>query len=119
MLRQSVAGNSKFRGIVFRNLGTPKRVISNFIPTWQIETPYSSPCKYGHPNDVTGGQKMVTQKKKVSFIFVLITWYPISYLTIAGYGFFWGGRLQVPTRHCDLVVPADWGWGRSNKSGHN
>jgi len=25
------------------------------------------------------------------------------------------GRLRVPTRCCDLVVPADWGWGRSNK----
>jgi len=40
-------------------------------------------------------------------------WYPISYLTIASYGFF--GRLRVPTRRCDLVVLADWGWGRSNK----
>ncbi len=29
--------------------------------------------------------------------------------------FFWGGRLRVPTRRCDLVVPVDWGWGRSNK----
>ena len=28
---------------------------------------------------------------------------------------FLGGRLRVPTRRCDLVVPADWGWGRSNK----
>ena len=24
-------------------------------------------------------------------------------------------RLRVPTRHCDLVVPADWGWGHGNK----
>jgi len=48
--------------------------------------------------------------------YVLIPWYPISYLMIAGYGFFGGGRLRVPTRRCDLVVPADWGWGRSNKS---
>jgi len=30
--------------------------------------------------------------------------------------FFFFGRLRVPTRHCDLVVPVDWGWGRSNKS---
>jgi len=30
--------------------------------------------------------------------------------------FFWGGRLRVPTRRCDLVVPVDWGWGRSNES---
>jgi len=29
--------------------------------------------------------------------------------------FFFFGRLRVPTRRCDLVVPADWRWGRSNK----
>jgi len=29
--------------------------------------------------------------------------------------FFFFGRLRVPTRRCDLVVPVDWGWGRSNK----
>ena len=28
--------------------------------------------------------------------------------------FFWG-RLRVPTRRCDLVVPADGGWGRGNE----
>ena len=39
-LRQSVAGNSTFRGIVFCNLGTPKTVISNFVTSRQIETPY-------------------------------------------------------------------------------
>ena len=38
---------------------------------------------------------------------VLIPWYPISYLTIASSGFLGGGRLRVPTRRCDLVVPAD------------
>jgi hypothetical protein len=65
MLRQSVAGNSTFRGIDFCNLGTPKTVMSNFVPVRQIETPYSSPCKYGLPNDVPGEQKTVTQKKKV------------------------------------------------------
>ena len=43
----------------------------------------------------------------------LIPWYPISYLTIAS-SVFLGGRLRVPTRRCDLVVPADGGWGRSN-----
>jgi hypothetical protein len=45
--------------------------------------------------------------------YVIIPWYPISNLMIASYGFFLG-RLKVPTRRCDLVVPADWGWGRSN-----
>ena len=35
--------------------------------------------------------KKTLAEKKVSYIFVLIPWYPISYLTIAGYGFFWGG----------------------------
>ena len=44
----------------------------------------------------------------------LIPWYPISYFTIASSVFFGGGRLRVPTRCCDLVVPADRGWGRSN-----
>jgi hypothetical protein len=39
-LRQSVAGNSTFRGIVYCNLGTLKTVISNFVTTRQIETPY-------------------------------------------------------------------------------
>jgi len=29
---------------------------------------------------------------------------------------FFFGRLRVPTQRCDLVVPADWGWGRSNKA---
>ena len=56
-LRQSVAGNSTFQGIVYCNLGTPKTVISNFVTTRQIETPYSSPCKYDYPNNVPGGQK--------------------------------------------------------------
>ena len=50
--RQTVAGNSTFRGIFFCNLGTPKTVISKIVTTWQIETPYSSPCKYDHPNNV-------------------------------------------------------------------
>jgi len=61
-LRQSVAGNSTFRGIVFCNLGTPKTIISNFITMRQIETPYSSPCEYDHPNDVPMGQKSGGQK---------------------------------------------------------
>ena len=66
-LRQSVAGKSTFRGIVFCNLGTPKTVISNFVTSRQIETPYISP--YGYPNDVPVGQKMVEQTKKASFLY--------------------------------------------------
>ncbi len=61
-LRQSVAGNLTFWGIVFCNLGTPKTVISNFVTTWQIETPYSSSCNYDHPNDVPVGQKIPRTK---------------------------------------------------------
>ncbi len=61
-LRQSVAGNSTFRGIVFCNLGTPKIVISNFVTMQQIENPYSSLCKYDHPNDVPVGQKIPRTK---------------------------------------------------------
>jgi len=59
---QSVAGNSTFWGIVFCNLSTPNKVISNFVTSRQIEPPYISP--YGYPNNVPGGQKTVTQKKK-------------------------------------------------------
>jgi len=83
MLRQSVAGNSTFRGIVFCNFGIPKY---GFL---SVFTPYISP--YGYPNNVPGGQKTVTQKKKVSFIFVLIPSTTACYFTIAGYGFFFGG----------------------------
>ena len=60
-LRQSVAGNLTFRGIVFCNLGTPKTVISNFVTSRQNETPYISPK--GYPNGVPGGQKMVEETK--------------------------------------------------------
>ena len=62
-LRQSVAGNSTFRGIVCCNLGTPKTVISNFVTMQQIETPYLSP--YGYPNNVPGGQKTVGHEKSL------------------------------------------------------
>ena len=107
-----MAGNSTFRGIVFCNLGTPKTVISNFVTSRQIETPYISP--YNYPNGVPGGQKMVEETKNDEHTNVLIPWYPVSYLTIASSGFLFFGRLRVPTRRCDLVVPADGGWGRSN-----
>jgi hypothetical protein len=82
-LRQSVAGNSTFRGIVY------------FVTTRQIETPYFSPCKYVYPNDVPGGQKKWRSKKSLSQN-VLIPWYPICYLTIASSVFLGGGRLRVP-----------------------
>jgi hypothetical protein len=88
-VRQSVAGNLTFRGIVFCNLGTPNTVISNFVTSWQIETPYISP--YGYPNGVPGGQKMVEETKNDEHTNVLIPWYPVSYLTIASSGFFFLG----------------------------
>jgi len=97
------------RGVVFCYLGTPKTVISNFVPTRRIETLYSSPCKYGHPNNVPGGQKR-SRRKKVSFIFVLIPWYPISHHTIASYGFFLALTGPYPTLQfggaCGLGVGA-------------
>ncbi len=95
-LRQSVAGNSTFRGIVFCNFGTSKTVISNFV-TSQIETPYLSP--YGSPT-IFPVDKKLEDEKKLEHTNVLIPWYPISYLTIASSVFFWG-RLRVPTRCCD------------------
>ena len=70
MLRQSVAGNSPFRGIVFYNLGTSKTVTLQFITTVNIVTPYISP--YGYPNDVPGGQKSVEDTKKLKDTNVLI-----------------------------------------------
>jgi hypothetical protein len=64
-----------------------------------------------------GTKKRLARKnpedKKNLFTNVLISFLHTCYLTIAGYGFFLG-RLRVPTRHCDLVVPADWGWGCGN-----
>jgi hypothetical protein len=44
-----------FGVLFFCNLGTPKTVISNFVTSRQIETPYISP--YDYPNNVPGGQK--------------------------------------------------------------
>jgi hypothetical protein len=110
-LWQSVAGNSTFRGIVFCNLGTPKQ-------SFQISSPRGKLRPHIFPHMVTPTMFPVDKKtraeKKVSFIFVLIPWCPISYLTIASSVFF-VGRLRLPTRRCNLVVPADGGWGRSNK----
>jgi len=101
---------------VFCNLGTSKTVTLKFITTVNIVTPYFSPCNSDHPNLVPVGQKSVEQKKMVEDKYVLIPSTTACYLTIVGYGFFWGGHLRVPSRRCDLVVPADWGWGHSNKT---
>ena len=87
-LRQSVTGNSTFRGIVFCNLGTPKTVISNFVTSRQIDDPISFPIWL--PNNVPGGQKNLG-RKKVFLKNVLIPWYPRSYLTIASSVFFFFG----------------------------
>ena len=43
------------------------------------------------PQQCSRWTKKRISQKKVSYIFVLIPWYPISYLTIAGYGFFFLG----------------------------
>jgi len=54
--------------------------------------------------------KKTLAEKKVSYIFVLIPWYPISYLTIACYGFFWALTGPYPTLRfggaCGLGVGA-------------
>jgi short subunit fatty acids transporter len=111
-LRQSVAGNSTFRGIVFCNLGTSKTVISNFVTSRQIETPYISP--YGYPNGVPGGQKMVEETKNDEHTNVLIPWYPVSYLTIASsVFFFWGAYGSLPDAAIWWCLRTG-GWGRSN-----
>jgi hypothetical protein len=92
MLRQSVAGNSPFRGIVFCNLGTSKTVISNFVTTANIATPYLSRWL---PQRCSRWTKKRLAHKKVEVTNVLIPWYPISYLTIAS-SVFLGGALTGP-----------------------
>jgi hypothetical protein len=64
-LRQSVAGNSTLRGIVYCNLGTPKTVISNFVTT-QILFPHISPYGYRAKNG--------RRHKKVFLKNVLLPW---------------------------------------------
>ena len=106
-----MAGNSPFRGIVFCNLGTSKtdiKIRHHGKYCYPIYFPIWLPQRCSRWTKNGGGQK------KVLFTNVLIPWYPVSYLTIASSGLFFWGRLRVPTRRCDLVVPADWGWGRSN-----
>jgi hypothetical protein len=86
-LRQSVAGNSTFRGIVFCNLGTAttdfkirhqgKYCHPIYFPIWLPQR-----CSRGTKNG--GAHKMVEQTN------VLIPRYPISYLTIASSVFFLG-----------------------------
>ena len=61
-LRQSVAGNSPFC-----NLGTSKTVISKFVTTANIVTPYLSP--YGYPNDVPWDKKTRARKKSSSTMY--------------------------------------------------
>ena len=91
-----MAGNSTFRGNVFCYLGTPKTVLSNFVTSAKIVTPYLS--TYGYPNNVPGGQKMVEETKNDEHTNVLIPWYPVSYLTIASSGFFfWALTGPYPT----------------------
>jgi hypothetical protein len=108
-----MAGNLPLRGIVFCNLGTSKTVISTFVTTQQILLPHIfphmvTPTMFPVDKKTQGRKKRLGHKCINSFL--------TCYLTIAGYVFFFNfGRLRVPTRLCDLVVPADWGWGRGNK----
>jgi hypothetical protein len=95
------------------------RYLKNSYLLFQISSPHGKYCNpiLPHVNMDTPTMFQVDKKtrahKKVYHKNVLIPWYPISYLTIASSGFFGGGRLRVPTRRCDLVVPADGGWGSS------
>ncbi len=68
-LRQSVAGNSTFRGILFCNLGTPKTVISNFVTSRQRDPIY---FPIWLPQQCSRGTKKRLGHKKVSFKNVLI-----------------------------------------------
>ena len=79
-LRQSVAGNSTSRGIVFCNLGTSKTVISNFVTRGKLRP-------HIFPHMVTPTM-FPWDRKMVEHTNVLIPWYPISYLTLASSVFF-------------------------------
>ena len=72
-------------GYCFCNLGTSKTVISKFVTT-QYCYPIYFPIWL--PQRCSRWTKKLEEEKKVSFIFVLIPWYPVSYLTIASSGFF-------------------------------
>jgi hypothetical protein len=80
MLRQSVEGNSTFRGIVFCNLGTTK---TNIKIRHQGKYCYPIYFLICLPQRFSRWTKMSRANKKVEVTNVLIPWYPISYLTIA------------------------------------
>jgi len=46
--------------------------------------------------------------------YVLIPWYHKLSHDRWLWFFFWALTGPYITRRCDFVVPADWGWGRSN-----
>ena len=79
-LRQSVAGNSTFRGIVFCNLGTAKTDIKI-----RHQGKYCDPIYFPIwlPQRCSRGTKKLEQTKWWRRQNVLIPWYPVSYLTIA------------------------------------
>jgi hypothetical protein len=86
-LRQSVAGNSTFQGIVFCNLGTAKtdiKICHQGKYCYPIFPHMVTPTMF--PWD-----KKTRADKMVEHTNVLIPWYPISYLTIASSGFFFLG----------------------------
>jgi hypothetical protein len=94
-LQQSVAGNLTFRGTAFCNLGTPKTVISNFVTTRLIETPYSSPCKYDHPKQCSRWTKKLGFKKSLAHSCInSFLAHKLSH--VRWLWFFWKGALTGP-----------------------
>ena len=59
--------------------------------------------------------KKASSRKKSRLHFCINSLVPYKLSHDRWLWFFGGGRLRVPTRRCDLVVPADGGWGRSNE----
>jgi hypothetical protein len=109
-----VAGNLQFRGIVFCNLGTSKTVISKFVTTRQILLPHILP----HVNMTTPTMFPWDKKESImkkSHPQKCINSFVSHKLSHDHWLWFFWGRLLVHTRRCDLVVPADGGWGRGNK----
>ncbi len=109
-LRQSVAGNSTFRGIFAIQVPLKQ--------SFQISSPRGKLRPHIFPHMVTPtmfpwdkktrGRKMRLSQKCINSLVSHKLSHDCQF-----WFFFLGALTRVPTRRCDLVVPADWGWGCS------
>jgi hypothetical protein len=88
-------------GIVFCNLGTSKTIISKFVTTVNIVTPYSSRVIWPPQQRSRGTKKRLSRKKsqgQKSIIHKCINSFLAHKLSHDRWLCFFFGRLQVPTR---------------------